>query len=116
MVRAALRNSGEFFMNARMLSTDVLLGIAPIAMVIALWQAIVSFGYAPVSLLPPPGLVFVRLAEQTCTSGYLQEIGATLFRLFAAFSIAVVLGVRIGLARPVNPVINPVIRPLVGVL
>ena len=51
-------------MNARAVSTDVLLGIAPIALVIALWQALVSFGYAPLSLLPPPGQVFLRLALQ----------------------------------------------------
>jgi len=103
-------------MNARALSADVLLGIAPIALVIALWQALVSFGYAPVSLLPPPGLVFVRLAQQLVTSGFLHEIGATLFRLFAGFSIAVVLGVGIGLAAAVNPAINAVVRPVVRVL
>ena len=47
-------------MNARAISADVVLGIVPIALIIALWQALVTFGYAPVSLLPPPGLVFVR--------------------------------------------------------
>ena len=34
--------------------TTVLMGAAPIALVIALWQALCSFGYAPPSLLPPP--------------------------------------------------------------
>ena len=51
-------------MNARAVTSDVLLGIVPIALVIALWQAIASFGYAPASLLPAPGLVFTRLAQQ----------------------------------------------------
>ena len=103
-------------MNARALSNDILLGTVPIALLIALWQGIVSFGYAPASLLPPPGLVFVRLAQQLVTSGFLQEIGATLFRLFAGFSIAVVLGVGIGLAAAVNPAVNAVVRPVVRVL
>ena len=40
-------------MNARAVTSDVLLGIVPIALLIALWQAIASFGYAPASLLPP---------------------------------------------------------------
>src|SRR5437763_4272035 len=103
-------------MNARALSADVLLGIAPIACVIGLWQALVSFGYAPLSLLPPPGLVFARLSQQLVSSGFLHEIGATLFRLFAGFSIAVMLGVGLGLAAAVSPSVNAVVKPVVRVL
>ena len=66
-------------MNARAISADVVLGIVPLALVIALWQALISFGYAPVSLLPPPGLVFARLSQQLVSGGFLHEIGATLF-------------------------------------
>jgi NitT/TauT family transport system permease protein len=103
-------------MKARALSTDILLGIIPIALSIALWQAIVSFGYAPVTLLPPPGLVFMRLLQQLATASFQEEIAATLFRLFAGFSIAVVLGVLIGLAAATSPAINAVVRPVVRVL
>lgn len=103
-------------MNARALSTEVLLGAAPIALLIALWQAIDAFGYAPVTLLPPPGAVFLRLAQQLLDPSYQQEIAATLFRLFAGFAIAVVLGVAIGLAAAVSPAINAVVRPIVRVL
>ena len=88
----------------------------PIALLIALWQAIVSFGYAPVTLLPPPGAVFMRLAQQLATTAFQQEIGATLFRLFVGFSIAVMLGVGIGLAAAASPPVNAVVRPLVRVL
>jgi ABC-type nitrate/sulfonate/bicarbonate transport system permease component len=103
-------------MNARAVTSDVLLGIVPIALVIVLWQALVSFGYAPVTLLPPPGLVFIRLAQQLLTGEFQQEIAVTLFRLFTGFSIAVVLGVTIGLAAAVNPAVNSVVRPIVRVL
>lgn len=103
-------------MNARAVTSDVLLGLLPIAFLIALWQALVSFGYAPVTLLPPPGLVFGRLIQQLLTDTFRQEIAATLFRLFAGFSIAVVLGVAIGLAAAVSPAINAVVRPIVRVL
>jgi len=48
-------------MNGRTVTTDLLLGLAPIALLIAAWQALVSFGYAPVTLLPPPGRVFTRM-------------------------------------------------------
>jgi ABC-type nitrate/sulfonate/bicarbonate transport system permease component len=103
-------------MNARGVTGDVLLGLVPIALVLALWQALDSFGYAPLTLLPPPGQVFWRLLQQLGSVGFLHEIGATLIRLFAGFLIAVVLGVGIGLAAAVNPAINAAVKPVVRVL
>src|SRR5207245_9043352 len=50
-------------------------------------------------------------------SGSFQHaIGATLLRLFAGFSIAVVVGVAVGLAAAASPAINAVVRPIVRVL
>jgi ABC-type nitrate/sulfonate/bicarbonate transport system permease component len=103
-------------MNARAVTSDLLLGMIPIVLLVAVWQALVSFGYAPVTLLPPPGQVFLRMVQQLSTTTFQQEIAATLFRLFAGFSIAVILGVMIGLAAAVNPAINAVVRPIVRVL
>jgi ABC-type nitrate/sulfonate/bicarbonate transport system permease component len=102
--------------NARAVATNVLLGLAPIALLILLWQAMVSFGYAPVTLLPPPGQVFLRMIQQLFSATYLQDIQATLFRLFAGFTIAVILGVAIGLAASASPAINGAVRPIVRVL
>src|SRR5690349_10469161 len=93
-----------------------LLGLVPLTLGVAVWQALVSFGYAPATLLPPPGLVFRRLAQQLATLSFDQEIAATLFRLFAGFLIAVVLGVGIGIAAAASPVINSIVRPVVRVL
>jgi NitT/TauT family transport system permease protein len=103
-------------MNVRAVASDVLLGIVPIALLIALWQAFVTLGYAPMTLLPPPGYVFIRLMQQLATTAFQQEIAATLFRLFAGFSIAVFLGVSIGVAAAVSPTVNAVVRPIVRVL
>ena len=103
-------------MNPRAVTSDLVLGLIPIALLVAVWQALISFGYAPVTLLPPPGQVFLRLVQQLLTTTFQQEIAATLFRLFAGFSIAVVLGVIVGLAAAVNPAINAVVRPIVRVL
>ena len=103
-------------MNARAVTSDVLLGMLPIALLVALWQGLASFGYAPATLLPPPGLVFMRLVQQLATDTYRQEIAATLLRLFAGFSIAVVVGVAIGLAAATSPAVNAVVRPIVRVL
>jgi ABC-type nitrate/sulfonate/bicarbonate transport system permease component len=102
--------------NRRALTSDILLGIFPILLIIALWQALDSFGYAPVTLLPPPGRVFLRFAQQLTDSEFQQAIAATLFRLFAGFAIAVILGIALGLAAATRPAINAVIRPIVRVL
>jgi NitT/TauT family transport system permease protein len=103
-------------MNGRGITRDILLGLIPIALLLAIWQATVSFGLAPATLLPPPGLVFMRMAQQLTSASFDQEILATLFRLFAGFSIAVVLGIAIGLAAAVSPAINAAVRPVVRVL
>jgi len=103
-------------MNARTVTSDVFLGAIPIGLLIAVWQGLVSFGYAPITLLPPPGQVFYRMVQQLLTSTYQQDIAATLFRLFAGFSIAVILGVSVGLAAAVNPAVNAVVQPIVRVL
>ncbi|WIW44604.1 ABC transporter permease subunit [Bradyrhizobium sp. 62B] len=101
---------------ARFLSPNILLGIAPIVLIVALWQGLVSFGFAPAVLLPPPGFVFGRLLQQLATWTFQQEIVATLIRLFAGFAIAVVLGVSLGIAAAASPAINSVVRPIVRVL
>lgn len=103
-------------MNGRTFTMDLLLGLIPIALLVALWQALVTFGFAPVTLLPPPGQVFSRMVQQLLTTTFDGDIVATLFRLFAGFSIAVILGVAIGLAAAVSPPINAVVRPIVRVL
>ncbi len=103
-------------MIGRVPFATVMLGIAPIAIVIGLWQGLVSFGFAPTALLPPPGFVFARLLQQMVTWTFQQEIVATLTRLFAGFAIAVVLGVSIGIAAAASPAINALVRPIVRVL
>ncbi|MGJ4951530.1 ABC transporter permease [Bradyrhizobium sp. HKCCYLS20291] len=97
-------------------SNDILLGAAPIVLVLLLWQGLVSFGYAPPTLLPPPGQVFLRMSQQLRSVTFQQDIAATLFRLFAGFAIAVVIGVSLGIAAAVNPPVNAAIRPIVRVL
>jgi ABC-type nitrate/sulfonate/bicarbonate transport system permease component len=103
-------------MTPRAVTTDLLLGVAPIALLILVWQALVSFGYAPATLLPPPGQVFWRMIQQILSATFREDIEATLFRLFAGFTIAVVLGVAIGLAAATSPLINATVRPIVRVL
>jgi NitT/TauT family transport system permease protein len=95
---------------------ELALGALPIALVLALWQGLVSGGVAPPSLLPPPGAVFARLAQQLGDPVFLGHAATTLGRLFAGFAIAVVLGVTLGVAATGSRAVGAVVRPLVRVL
>jgi ABC-type nitrate/sulfonate/bicarbonate transport system permease component len=103
-------------MMQRRLLPQLLFGALPILAIAAVWQAITAFGYAPASLLPPPADVFARLAHQLTSSEFLSQIGSTLWRLFAGFAIAAVLGVTIGLWAAVNRTASAIVRPVVRLL
>jgi ABC-type nitrate/sulfonate/bicarbonate transport system permease component len=103
-------------MRGSRFSSEVLIGAAPILLIAALWQAVTALGYAPASLLPPPPDVFARLARQLVSSDFLGQIGSTLWRLFAGFSIAAFAGVSIGLWAAVSPTANAIVRPIVRLL
>lgn len=103
-------------MTAARRSGEVAIGILPIALVIALWQGIVASGLAPAVILPPPGAVFTRLIQQFGTYEYWSHAGVTLFRLFAGFSIALVVGVTLGVAATGSNFVAGLVKPLVRVL
>ncbi len=102
-------------MNARAVA-ETLLGLVPIALVLALWQGLTSAGMAPPSLLPPPAAVFARLGQQLTDPVFLGHAATTLFRLFAGFAIAVLIGVTLGVWATGNRTVEALLRPVVRVL
>jgi NitT/TauT family transport system permease protein len=103
-------------MTLRGTATDALIGAVPIALLLGLWHIIAAFGFAPPSLLPAPGTVFARLLQQLQNPTFLEHAATTLFRLFAGFGIAVVLGVGLGIAATGSRLVASVLQPLVRVL
>jgi NitT/TauT family transport system permease protein len=97
-------------------TSEIAIGILPIALVLALWQGIVASGTAPSVLLPAPGAVFARLIEQAGNRQYLENAAITLYRLFAGFSIAVLVGVALGVAATGSRAVESIVKPLVRVL
>ena len=95
---------------------ELLVGLVPIVLLLALWQGITASGMAPASLLPAPIAVFARLGEQLGDPTFLQHAGTTLLRLFAGFTIAVVVGVAVGVAAAGHRTIEALVRPVVRVL
>jgi NitT/TauT family transport system permease protein len=92
------------------------IGALPILTLLAVWQAAATAGVASPALLPSPPAVFRRLAESFVDPSYLGHVVVTLYRLFAGFSIAFVLGVSLGLAGASSPAFGAALRPLVRVL
>jgi NitT/TauT family transport system permease protein len=95
---------------------ELLIGLLPIAMLIGLWHGLAVSGVAPPALLPLPSAVFARLIQQFGSATFLEHAGITLFRLFAGFSIAVVVGVTLGVASTGSRVVGALVKPLVRVL
>ena len=67
-------------------------------------------------LLPAPGAVFARLIEQAGSRQFLDHAAITLYRLFAGFSIAAVIGVTLGVAATGSRTVESLVKPLVRVL
>jgi ABC-type nitrate/sulfonate/bicarbonate transport system permease component len=97
-------------------TSEILIGLLPIALILALWHALAISGMAPPSLLPAPRAVFTRLAEQLGNPSFLQHAATTLFRLFAGFGIAVVIGVTAGAAATGSRAFGALLKPVVRVL
>jgi NitT/TauT family transport system permease protein len=97
-------------------AVDFAIGAVPILLLLALWLALATSGLAPPSLLPPPQAVFLRLAHLMLDPQFQVHCAVTLWRLFAGFAIATMLGIGIGLAAAGSRVVSAAVTPLVRVL
>ena len=86
----------------------------PIALVLLLWQMASLLSLVPPTLLPAPSAIAARLVAQLQSADFLFNIGQTLIRLFAGFSLALAAGVLLGLAMALGgeAVLAPVLRLL----
>ena len=101
-------------MRARQAAVELLIGLLPIVLLLVLWWVMARF--APPSLLPAPGSVFLRLIEQLRNPIFLDHAATTLFRLSVGFSLAVVIGVGLGIAAAGSRTVSALLRPLIRVL
>jgi NitT/TauT family transport system permease protein len=103
-------------LNPVLVHADRLIGLVPIAGLILAWHLTAISGAVAPALLPPPLAVFGRFIQNLGDPGFLLNVGTTLFRLFVGFSIALVIGVSLGLFAATNRAADAVLRPLVRVL
>jgi len=105
------------------LSRSFLLSSLSVAILLAAWLLVTEMGWANELFLPKPQAVWGAFVK-TMTKGYqgatlIQHIGTSLFRILAAFALACVigipLGVLMGVSRDARALLNPLIefyRPL----
>lgn len=105
------------------LSRSFLLSSLSVAILLAAWLLVTEMGWANELFLPKPQAVWGAFVK-TMTKGYqgatlIQHIGTSLFRILAAFALASVigipLGVLMGVSRDARALLNPLIefyRPL----
>ena len=104
-------------------SRSVLLSTLTIAVLLATWAIVTEMGWANELFLPKPQAVWAAFIK-TMTKGYqgatlLQHLGASLYRILVAFTLAcligIPLGVLMGVSRNARALLNPLIefyRPL----
>jgi NitT/TauT family transport system permease protein len=80
--------------------------LAAIALVLAAWQGIVWAGWQPDYVLPGPGPVFARLAQDLRSADFDLGIAVTLRRGLAGYAIAVVIGSVVGIAIARVPILR----------
>ncbi|MBI5112264.1 MAG: ABC transporter permease [Rhodovulum sp.] len=93
--------------------TDAALGAVLPLLLLAAWEIATRFALVSSFLLPRPGAVVVRLAEEIAAGTLPAAAGATLLRLTVSYGIAAVVGVGLGIAmarlRTVRWVLDPVV-------
>lgn len=91
--------------------------LAPITVLLALWQAACAAGLVSPDLLPSPWRIAARLGERLQQADFLFHIGQTLLRLALGFTIALVAGIALGLAMSQGgePWMSPLVRLLAPV-
>lgn len=82
--------------------------------IVVVWQAVVSFSNAHVSLLPPPLLAGETFLELVVSGEIFTHVGASLGRVVSAWLLACVVAIPLGLAmgrwRRFERVIDPVVE------
>lgn len=98
----------------------LIISIAAVAFVVALWFAAGHFGMISRLLLPPPDEV-ATTASELWSDGYVhvplwRHIAVSIARALAAFAAAVVTGIPIGLAMGMFPGVGAALDPFVQFL
>lgn len=95
-------------------SRDILGAIASVILILATWQLAVSYGAIHPYLLPAPTSVFHQIAADIASATFYREIGLSIYRALAAFLLAAVIGIAIGLSMHGSKALKWFLSPVIS--
>lgn len=87
--------------------------IAAIAIGLTIWQLVVASGWKPAYVLPPPGEVLGRLAEQAGTANFWRAVAITMQRAATGFALALLIGTLMGLIVSQNRIVRSAVGSMI---
>jgi ABC-type nitrate/sulfonate/bicarbonate transport system permease component len=103
------RRRGRFTGRTR----DNLLAVATPILLLTLWELLARTGVIDTRFFPAPSRIFERMLDLMATGQLLDHLLASLQRLFIGFWVglipALILGVIMGLSRPVRAALSPLV-------
>lgn len=99
--------------RSRPFASDRVIGILSPLILLGLWELCARTGIVDVRFFPAPSNVIRHLFEMVATGDLWRHLAASLYRLFVGFFVgcvpAIVIGLAIGLYRPVRAALDPLI-------
>lgn len=89
--------------------------LVAVAGIVAVWQTVVLLTQPSPMLLPPPSLVFETLVHLTSSGELFVHSSYSLGRVFAAWILAVVIAIPLGLAQGYSPTAERFLDPVVEI-
>ena len=96
--------------HERLIVAAVVLGL------FALWEALIRLGWINAEMAPAPSVILSALVRLVARPEVLASLGVTAWEVFAAFLLAVPLGLFAGFALAEIPLLGALFRPLVNFL
>lgn len=86
------------------------------ALVVLVWEVVCRMGLIEPQLLPAPSAILFRLVELAMQPLFWADFGITIYRLVVGLSLAIVLGVALGLSAQLSPITAALLDAMVRLL
>lgn len=88
--------------------------LAAVGIALAIWQIVVWSHWRPSYVLPGPGPVFHRLADDAASGALFSAVRVTMQRALAGYAIALALGTALGLTLAASPLLRSALGALIS--